>query len=57
MNETEAVRKAILSTKLPNTITRRLKGKSRVAVKSIEDLEQHIKIIDQLTFMYQNYHG
>lgn len=57
MNEADAVRKSILSTKLPTTITRRLKGKSRVAVKTIEDLEQHIRIIDHLTYMYQNYHG
>lgn len=57
MSTEDPIRSIILSTPLPATIVRRIKGRSRIAVKTVGDLQLHITIINELFRRYPDYCG
>ena len=48
-------RKAIMSTSLPMQIQTNLKGRSRVAVRTVGDLETYVDFITALSLQYREY--
>ena len=52
-----AKRAEILSTTLPDQILCRIKGRSRVRVKSVGDLKLHMEVIERLIDCYKDYPG
>jgi hypothetical protein len=53
----EDMRAMILATQLPATIVRRIKGKSRIAVRTVGDLHLHTVVIQELFYRYSVYSG
>ena len=51
----DQLREAIMSTSLPLRIQTNLKGRSRVAVRTVGDLETYVDFITSLSLQYQEY--
>lgn len=50
-------RAIILATKLPPEIELNLRGRSRVAVRTVRDLETYITFVDELCRRHHNFYG
>ena len=55
--EAEHYRSLILAESLPATIEINLKGRSRVAVKTVRDLELYMTFIEELSRKYHQFYG
>ena len=55
--EFERYRKLVQATPLPLIISKNLKGRSRVAVRSVRDLETYVTFIDKLCHKFHCFYG
>ena len=55
--DTQKKRDVILATRLPSIIETNIKGRSRVAVRTVRDLEVYVSFIEEICQIHHKFYG